>query len=561
MSLSAIKDIPFEPRAARKSRGAFFTPAALACFVSDWAIRTSDDAILEPSCGEGDFLLAAAERLESLGASAQLKAHLTGYEVHAASIRIAKERLAQRGLEATITRRDFLAHAPKKRFDAIIGNPPYVRYQAISASQRQSIRSIADQSNVSICALASLWMPFVIQSALHLRPGGRLGFVLPAELLTVNYAAALRTFLLSSFSSVRLVTFEERVFPDVQEEVVLLLADGWQKGSSSTIAWQPCTNMEDLQATRLVSFQPPEQSGRWSGMFAGNTSLQALASLASTHAFVELEQWGTVSLGAVTGKNDYFVLSQAEAKRWQLTERDVIPVSPPGSKHLRRLAYTTADHERNGEERRKTLLFHPRTPLSPAAKRYIEHGEAQGVHRAYKCRVRQPWWQVPIGCAPDAFFTYMNAYGPSICANDAGVLSLNSCHGICFDDALDRALCALLPIACLNSATMLSAEVSGRSYGGGILKLEPREAARLAVPAPDVVRQCATSLLRIKDAVEELLHLRDFDAAVALVDEVLLSEGCIPEAELASMRSSATLMRARRKTRAKAATPKAVTSA
>lgn len=90
------------------------------------------------------------------------------------------------------------------------------------------IGAIAERHGVAVSSLSSLWMPFVLHSVSFLKPGGRLGLVLPAELLTVNYAAPLRSFLMASFSSVRLATFDEPVFPEVQEEVVLLLADGWR---------------------------------------------------------------------------------------------------------------------------------------------------------------------------------------------------------------------------------------------------------------------------------------------------------------------------------------------
>lgn len=538
----------------RKERGAFFTPYELSSFIANWAITSVHQKVLEPSCGEGDLLLAAVDRLEALGATKQqVSANLTGYEIHADSVAETRRRLAARDLSCTIRRGDFLSRASKKSFDAVIGNPPYVRYQSISAQQRKTISAIANKSNVSICALASTWMPFVIQSALHLKKGGRLGFVLPAELLTVNYAAPLRQFLLASFTSVRLVTFDERVFPGVQEEVVLLLAEGWHEGSSKSIAWQPCASVADLASGHLVEYEPQHQTARWSALFAEEGAVESLKELADRGSFVSLEAWGAVSLGIVTGRNGYFALSQAALERWGLTQDDVVTVSPPGSKHLRRLEYGQADHERLCAGGKGVHLFYPQEPLSKAARRYIEYGESLGVHEAYKCRVRSPWWRVPLGKRPDAFVTYMNAYGPSICLNTAGAFTLNSCHGLLFSEGIDLDLRELFPLACLNSATMLGAEIKGRAYGGGILKLEPREAAALPVPSPALVRACASELRALKPYVSELLRSRDFDGALSLVDAVLVPKLGVEEGRYLQFRSSATLMRTRRKTRSKRA--------
>lgn len=554
MGTAAAFDALSESARTRKERGAFFTPDELSSFIVDWAITAPDQTVLEPSCGNGDFLLAAARRLKALGAAdRQVNGNVVGYEIHGESVAGARSKLASERLSCRIHHDDFLAQPPSQRFDAVVGNPPYVRYQSIPAHQQQAIRAIADKSNVSICALASVWMPFVIQSALHLKPGGRLGFVLPAELLTVNYAAPLRQFLMASFRSVRLVTFDERVFPEVQEEVVLLLADGWHEGSAASIAWQPCAGLADLTAERLVEYRPEAAEERWSGLFAGEGALEGLQGLLRSGVFTALGEWGRISLGIVTGRNGYFVLSEAERRRWNLARKDVIPVSPPGSKHLRRLAYTAEDHAHQLAQGKGVHLFHPRERLSVAAARYVRHGKALGVHQAYKCRVRSPWWRVPLSAAPDAFVTYMNAYGPSICLNEAGVLTLNSCHGLYFAEGIDEGARSLFPLACMNSATLLGAEVHGRAYGGGILKLEPREAARLPVPSPGLVRACASGLRAIQPAAEALLQQRDFDGVVSLVDAVLASKAGTDDTELMQIRSAGALMRARRKMRARKA--------
>ena len=75
-----------------------------------------------------------------------------------------------------------------------------------------------------------------MHAASFLAVGGRMGLVLPAELLSVNYAAPVREFLLRRFERVRLILFDERVFPGVQEEVVLLLADGHATGPDLYLA-------------------------------------------------------------------------------------------------------------------------------------------------------------------------------------------------------------------------------------------------------------------------------------------------------------------------------------
>ena len=58
----------------RKARGAFFTPAEISRYLAQWAIQSANDVVLEPSCGEASFLLAAGERLRQAVAQAPFTA-------------------------------------------------------------------------------------------------------------------------------------------------------------------------------------------------------------------------------------------------------------------------------------------------------------------------------------------------------------------------------------------------------------------------------------------------------------------------------------------------------
>ena len=200
--------------AARKARGAFFTPAALCRYVADWAVRTAGDHVLEPSCGEAAFLLAAGERLDTLAlATGAPRGNLDGVELHESSAREAERLVRAAGHEVQVQVSDFFLVTPTGTYDAVVGNPPYVRYQDFSGAARSRSREAALRAGVPLTGLASSWAAFTVHAALFLKTGGRLGLVLPAELLTVNYAAEVRRFLMERFARVRLVLFTERCLP------------------------------------------------------------------------------------------------------------------------------------------------------------------------------------------------------------------------------------------------------------------------------------------------------------------------------------------------------------
>ncbi|GAB17998.1 hypothetical protein GOEFS_044_00340 [Gordonia effusa NBRC 100432] len=546
--------LPGDTSAHRKARGAFYTPPGVARFIVEWAVRTPADSVLEPSCGEAVFLHECA-------AVAGFAGSLKGVELHRDSARHAEGELRAAGVEATVDVGDFFLREPVAEFDAVVGNPPYVRYQSFSGESRRRSRAAALRAGVNLTGLASSWAAFVIHSALHLRDGGRLGLVLPAELLTVNYASSVRRFLMDHFSSVGLVLFSERVFAGVQEEVVLLLADGFRRdgtrGTDHCEVYQ-VADAEDLATLSIAQhpepqrWRPASKSAKWSGSMLSTSGAQVFESLTATTSFVSLSHWGRTKLGMVTGNNTYFALSPARVAELGLTSSDLIPISPPGSRHLRELTLTGSALDALGVDDRATWLFRPDGAPSRAARRYIAAGEATGVNTAYKCRVRAPWWRVPYLPPPDLFLTYMNADTPRLCTNRHRAHHLNSVHGVYAADGLRRDAMDLLPLASLNSVTLLGAETIGRAYGGGLLKVEPSEAAQLPMPSPDLLAAHRPELSHIRPAVVRALRARRLADAVALVDAVLLTDALsLDDAAVDTLRADHRHLSGRRAARAK----------
>ena len=513
--------LPVAGEESRKHRGAYFTPQPIATFLSEWAIRLPTDAIFEPSCGEAVFLTAAATRLRALGAGSIAADQLQGTDIDSTSVDTATEMLRSRGVTGQLAVGDFFDAVPRRKFDAVIGNPPYVRYQAFAGAARAKGLDAALAQGVRLTALTSSWAPFVVHAASFLDSEGRLALVLPAELLAVNYAAPIRRFLMQRFARVRLILFEERVFPGVLEEVVLLLAEG--RGPTANCELHQARNLGALNAPDWKTWAPDDVEAPWVAGLVPDQAASLYADLTGSDNFSTLSDWGDTYLGMVTGNNRYFSLAAARIKEIGLGLDDLMKISPPGSRHLRGLSFTSNAWGQMVRTGARGYLFDP-DPAEPSdvASRYIVAGEAADVNTAYKCRVRSPWWRVPRVAVPDAFFTYMNHDAPRIVANRARVSFLNSVHGVVFKEGCRQIGMDLLPIAVLNSATLLGAELVGRAYGGGLLKLEPKEAGRLPVPSFEAICEAATGLRHLRPTLARHLRKGNLADVVTAVDKVLL---------------------------------------
>lgn len=539
---------PADTPSLRKERGAFFTPSEITEFVSRWAIRTVSDRVMEPSAGDAAFLVAAVTRIAQLHRGRGVEPEVDGVEIHAHSARVARQRVRDAGGKARIRQCDFFDVAPEPVYDAVIGNPPYIRYQNFSGEARAKSRQAALKGGVALTGLASSWAAFAVHSALFLKPGGRLGLVLPAELLSVNYAAPVRQFLFERFRQVQLVLFAEQVFPEAEADVVLLLAEGYGEGPAGHAVIRQARNAGNLSTLDAgLAWTPTNPSDKWTDSLVDRRALLPLDALVRAGHFAPLQTWGETTLGIVTGNNKYFAVSPVRAKELGLRKGELLPLSPPGSAHLRGLALTADQLMKLGKDGQSTLLFYPSERPSGAAAAYIDDGHRTGVDTAYKCRVRKTWYRVPLVAPADLLLTCMNADTPRLVSNEASAYHLNSVHGVYLKEA-DRDLGReLLPIASLNSVTLMHAEMAGRAYGGGILKLEPREADRWAVPSSALVRSRAAALRSVIQPVVTLLQEGDLLDAVELVDRALLTENnMLTQEQMANIREARTLLSNRR---------------
>lgn len=202
----------------QKLRGGFYTPEAIADFVLKWAFNgTKGQDVLEPSCGDGVFLKRMRENKFAYKSITAIELDLNE-----------AEKCNNLNLPSCeIINNDFhkFCNTTEKKFDIVVGNPPYIRYQFFDKEQQEEAEKIFRKVNMKYSKLTNAWVSFVVGSSLLLKDNGKIGFVLPAELLQVSYAKPLRDFLAHFFCKINIISFKKLVFPNIQQEVVLLLCE------------------------------------------------------------------------------------------------------------------------------------------------------------------------------------------------------------------------------------------------------------------------------------------------------------------------------------------------
>jgi adenine-specific DNA methylase len=110
---------------------------------------------------------------------------------------------------------------------------------------------------------------------------------------------------------------------------------------------------------------------------------------------------------------------------------------------------------------------------------------------------------------------------PRLILNETDTTCTNAIHGLTWKKPLENKIQASLALSVFSSLGRLSAELVGRSYGGGVLKLEPREAARVVVSLPQAGFPNAREKLK---QVDTLIRSGNFLEALRLADDIVLRD-------------------------------------
>ncbi len=500
---------------AEKLRGGFYTPVPIAEFILKWAINSDnhDVDILEPSCGDGVFL----ESLKNLTLPYQ---SLTAIEFDS----LEALKAGQIDLPNTeIINTDFheFCNRTQKRFDVVIGNPPYIRYQFFAPKQQIEAEDIFIKAGLKYTRLTNAWVSFVVGATLLLKEKGRIGFVIPAEVLQVSYAEQLRQFIAIHYNRITIISFEKLVFPNIQQEVVLLLCerDGSSNHKIDHVELKDASDLKTFDISRLKS--PKKNIGgkskKWTHYFLEQEEIDFLDEIAKG-MIPNLGKFAEVQVGITTGANGFFTVPLSTVNEYELA--DYARPMVGRSVQVNSVIFTEEDWQLNRRSTAKAhlLVFPGRAELNPqnGAVRYIAHGERAGIHNGYKCGIRDDWFVVPSIRTSDALFIRRSNIFPKLIINEAGAYTTDTMHRVYLKNGTNLNAFAA---SYYNSLSLAFSEISGRSYGGGVLELMPSEVEKILLP----YQEHNATLLSWIDA--QIRSKKPITTILKHTNQVILKEG------------------------------------
>jgi hypothetical protein len=354
---------------------------------------------------------------------------------------------------------------------------------------RMRALTLAKKIGADLPQLSSSWAPFIAGAASLLRQGGRLSFVVPAEIGHATYAIPLVRALAKSFARLHIVAIREKVFRNLSEDAWLLFADGFggtAKCIELSVLDRFTASANPPQALRRVSLESWERCrGRLRRWLLPDDVLTAYESLEECDRTYRLGSVADVGIGYVTGANDFFHLRPSLTRTLGIPP-ELLKVTVRKGELLPPGANLTRQHVRNwleNDEPVYLLYLEGKRSLPRSVRDYLASAAGKAAQQTYKCRTRDPWYVVPNVTVPDAFLTSMSGERAQLVRNGTGCVATNSVHVVSL-----RKKESYLPLKEAWGSTLarLSCEVEGHPLGGGMLKLEPREAQRILLPKPSL---------------------------------------------------------------------------
>ncbi len=486
-TVSPLSEVPRSgpEREALREKGQFWTPAWVAEAMAAYVLQDEPASILDPAMGGGALLMASKRLAQSRG----FDLALFGRDIDPAAIPLSKLAGLSPGDLANMEIRDFLLDPPPRQFPAIIVNPPYIRHHRLLPAQKRLLSEYAQSATGRrIDGRAGLHVYFLIRSLQTLAPGGRLAFIVSADICEGVFADALWRWVCSTYRIDAVVTFapESAPFPSLDTNALIFCIQ--HSPPAESFDWVECREQAPEALAAIIAHRNTPAASqntvrRRRVREALQTGFSRPPSDEPASQYV-LGDFAKVMRGLVTGDNGFFFMTAARANRLGIPETLLIKAIGR-TRDVPEARIDDSDIERLETLGRPTRLLYvngtPFEQLPSTVQDYLRIGEMNGLPQKTLIQTRKPWYKMENRQAPPILFAYLGRRSSRFIRNRANVVPLTSF--LCVypkqpEPSFEEMLWDILD----HPDTVANLSKVGKSYGGGAVKVEPRALERLPLP-------------------------------------------------------------------------------
>lgn len=450
-----------------KSYGQYFTRREAAAFMCRWACENAHN-MLDPAVGNSIFF----EETKKI----YPQCRLSGYEIDPYILSCFGN---PAGEEIKI--KDYLLNDWDLKYDAIVCNPPYNRFQSVS-NRDEVLKSIHEHTGIRYSAYTNHYILFLIKSISQLSETGRLAYIIPTEFLNSKYGTPVKEKLLKDRLLKAIINFknDDEMFEGATTTCCILLLDHENKQNALFYNLSSVSELKDLRVgevsgkTISVPYDKLKPNEKWRSYLFHETILSYVN-------LVDVSKFCQISRGIATGANYFFCMSKSKMKAYGIPDDAVMrcicrsaDVKTPIFKeeNFRELA----DMDRNVyvlDVRENSDGQYSRISSKSIAG-YLSKGISEGIDRKYLPSRRHPWYSMEH--KPIAPIWVSSAYrnGMKFIRNLASVNTLTTFHLVyinrVYEDLTDLIFCYFL--------TPIAQEIireNRKELGNGLEKFQPSD--------------------------------------------------------------------------------------
>ena len=492
-----------------KLLGSYYTPFRTVRFMRDYLVREHKiyERVLEPSVGDGRFI-------DEFEKEKNLQSFVAVELIEEKVRQLRNQRYSER---VEIVADDFLDFSEKtnEKYQLIIGNPPYINIKNMGDDSKERARELCEKYRLPGSLMQNMWVAFVLAAVSCIERDGTIFFVLPMEFLQVQYAEKIRLFLEEHFDTIHILSFKERMFPEIEQESCLVYLTNEFK-DQPYINFKKYAKLDSDIPYYCSKIERNKPLKKWTNAILSDADIDLLNLIDSKYK--KISEVCEASPGIVTGANNELILTKEQVKRLECQEF-ILPTIPKSNILNGQFILTRDVVKKIGEKGNRVYLLnlsHVDEKLFPQPlKEYLtvigekENASKIKLKNRYKCRNRKPWYGVPIVRNGELFFFKRYNRIPRVCVNEADVYTTDIAYNMRLDSAYDKGSMAF---CFYNSLTLTQCEFYGRYYAGGVSELTPSEFKRLAIPYRKIDRNDIERLSEMLEGKE------DIDKVIAFVN-------------------------------------------
>ncbi|MBP5200967.1 MAG: N-6 DNA methylase [Schwartzia sp.] len=486
-----------------KSYGQFYTLDKVADFMTDWILQDNASCIYDPAFGMGAFYFSS----KSNGFEGKFIAN--EYDVNSYNFFV-KNCIFD---DLTLRNVDYFSQwGQTEKYDAIICNPPYLRFQNIS-NRHEIISNLSAMIREKLSGYTNMASAFLIKSIFELNEGGRLAYIMPSEFLNAGYGKQIKEYMLKhgSIENIIQINDEKGAFDSVITTVCIIFFIKNKK--SSSVCFSKIKSIENMDYEKCSSIQISDLkvNEKWQIHFEN-------IEMSPRKGFVPLSYYGKFKRGIATGVNEFFALTKQEIDELGLLDTEYLPCIIKSNQIKGAFFERDVLNDIIQKDEKAFILNLPknREKLSKGANAYVQYGESCGYDERYLTRHRMPWFSIEKRTPSPLLFGVFSRDRFKIIRNRTNAVNLTCYHGFQFHKPSFNCVIDKLFVYLKSNLAKEMINQHKRIYGKNLTKFEPNDLSNILVPSFSLFQAMDENFLQT-----QLAHIAKYDCLDADGDALI----------------------------------------